>query len=89
MTSLIEENPAHLDTRNLEVIPLEEFAIMGSTDHRVNPAEWRLELTGKVKKPLRTIHDDTFRTFKISNCLRSQHGKNRFHQHGHHSGQKI
>lgn len=52
MTSLIEKNPAHLDTRNLEVIPLEEFATMGLTDHKVNPAEWQLEVTGKVKKPL-------------------------------------
>jgi sulfoxide reductase catalytic subunit YedY len=52
MGSLINENPANLDTRNLEVIPLKEFETMGVTDHKVNIAEWRLEVTGKVKKPL-------------------------------------
>ena len=52
MSSLVHLNPATLDTRNLDVIPLENFETMGMTDHRVNLDQWRLEVTGAVKKPL-------------------------------------
>jgi sulfoxide reductase catalytic subunit YedY len=52
MTGLINKNPATLDTRNLEVIPLKDFETMGLTDHQVDLNTWRLEVTGKVKKPL-------------------------------------
>lgn len=51
--SLIRRNPAELDTRNLEVTPLKDFGTMGLTDHGVNPDTWRLEVTGRVRKPLR------------------------------------
>lgn len=50
--SLINRNPADLDTRNLEPTPLKDFEIMGLSDHRVNPDTWRLEVTGRVKTPL-------------------------------------
>ena len=50
--SLIQRNPAELDTRNLEVTPLEDFGTMGLTDYRVALDTWRLEVTGHVKKPL-------------------------------------
>ena len=53
MKSLIREDPANLDTRNLEVIPLNDFETMGYTEHNVNLAQWRLEVTGKVKRPLK------------------------------------
>jgi len=56
MTSLVNRNPADLDTRNLEVIPLEKFETMGLTDHEVDLAAWRLEITGSVKKPLRLTY---------------------------------
>jgi DMSO/TMAO reductase YedYZ molybdopterin-dependent catalytic subunit len=52
MSSLIHLNPAALDARNLDVIALEDFETMGLTDHRVNLDQWRLEVTGAVKKPL-------------------------------------
>jgi len=51
--SLIRRNPAELDTRNLEVTRLKDFGTMGLTDHVVNPDTWRLEVTGRVKKPLK------------------------------------
>ncbi len=51
MKSLIGEDPADLDTRDLEVIPLKNFETMGDTDHEVNLEQWRLEISGKVKKP--------------------------------------
>ena len=53
MSSLVDRNPADLDARNLAIIPLEDFETMGLTDHRVNLDQWRLEVTGKVKKPLK------------------------------------
>jgi DMSO/TMAO reductase YedYZ molybdopterin-dependent catalytic subunit len=52
MSSLVEKNPADLDTRHLEVIPLERFETMGMTDHETDIAAWRLKITGKVQKPL-------------------------------------
>ena len=51
MKSLIGEDPADLDTRDLEIIALKDFETMGDTDHEVNPEQWRLEISGKVKKP--------------------------------------
>ena len=52
MTSLVDKNPAELDTRHLEVIPLTQFETMGLTDHAENIDTWRLKITGKVKKPM-------------------------------------
>ncbi len=51
MKSLIGEDPADLDTRDLEIIALKNFETMGDTDHEVNLEQWRLEIGGKVKKP--------------------------------------
>ena len=56
MFSLIGKNPATLDTRNLQVIPLEKFETMGLTDHEVDLDQWRLEIKGSVKKPLRMTY---------------------------------
>jgi DMSO/TMAO reductase YedYZ molybdopterin-dependent catalytic subunit len=50
--SLVDENPAHLDARNLEITPLSEFGTMGLTDHAVEVKSWRLEIKGHVKNPL-------------------------------------
>ncbi len=50
--SLIDENPAHLDARNLEITPLGEFGTMGLTNHGVEVNSWRLEIRGHVENPL-------------------------------------
>ncbi len=50
--SLIREDPSSLDTRNLEVTPLQEFGTMGPTDHEVDLDTWRLEISGAVREPL-------------------------------------
>ncbi len=50
--SLIDKNPAELDTRNLETTPLKEFRTMGLSNHAVNLQDWRLEVMGRVKRPL-------------------------------------
>lgn len=56
LSSLINRNPALLDTRNLEVIPVEDFGTMGTTDHRVDLEQWRLEVTGSVRHPLKLTY---------------------------------
>ena len=41
MSGLINQNPATLDTRNLEVTPLSDFETMGLADHEVNLDTWQ------------------------------------------------
>jgi len=50
--TLVDKNPANLDTTHLEITPLEEFGTMGLTDHRTDLEKWRLAVAGAVKKPL-------------------------------------
>ncbi|HSB73699.1 MAG TPA: molybdopterin-dependent oxidoreductase [Candidatus Methylomirabilis sp.] len=50
--SLIHENPAELDTKDLAITPLDQFGTMGPTDRTVNLDTWRLEVSGQVKRPL-------------------------------------
>ena len=56
MKSLIGEDPADLDTRDLEIIPLKNFETMGDTGQDVNLEQWRLEITGKVKRPFKLTY---------------------------------
>ena len=49
---LIHRNPRHLDTRNLKIMPLEEFETMGPTRYPVDLKVWRLKIDGAVTKPL-------------------------------------
>ena len=50
--TLIDRNPANLDTRNLQTTSLKDFGVMGLSDYEVDLNAWRLEVTGSVKKPL-------------------------------------
>ena len=56
--SLISLNPAHLDTRNLPVMPLEAFDTMGDKDAPYNPEKWRLEVAGAVQNPIQLSYDE-------------------------------
>lgn len=56
--SLIHENPAALDTTNLEITPLDKFGTMGPTDRVVDLAAWRLEVAGQVKRPLSLTYSE-------------------------------
>jgi DMSO/TMAO reductase YedYZ molybdopterin-dependent catalytic subunit len=56
--TLVGKDPATLDTRNLEVTPLQEFGTMGLTDYRVDPSTWRLSVTGAVAKPLSLSYEE-------------------------------
>jgi sulfoxide reductase catalytic subunit YedY len=58
MKSLLNKNPAHLDTRNLEIIPLKDFETMGVTDYEVNLVDWRLEISGHVKTSLSLRYEE-------------------------------
>jgi len=57
MSSLVDKNPADLDTRHLEVIPLERFETMGQTEHVTDLDTWRLKITGKVQNPLNLTYN--------------------------------
>jgi len=57
MTRLVDNNPAELDTRNLEVIPLAQFETMGLTDHITDLNTWRLTVSGEVKRPLKLTYE--------------------------------
>ena len=56
--SLIHENPADLDTTNLEITPLDRFETMGPTDRVVDLDTWRLEIAGLVKRPARLTYTE-------------------------------
>lgn len=49
---LKNEHPTALDTRNLEIMPVESFQTMGATDHTAALDQWRLEVTGRVTHPI-------------------------------------
>jgi len=56
--SLKDKNPEYLDTRNLEVMPLEAFETMGDKDVPINMKAWRLEVTGAVQTPLKFAYPE-------------------------------
>ena len=55
--NLIGKNPANLDTKNLDLTPLEAFQIMGQKDYHVNLKKWRLEIDGQVQRSLKLTYD--------------------------------
>ena len=57
LETLIDENPALLDARDLEIQPLEKFETMGLSDHAVDLKDWRLVCTGQVSKEIRLTYD--------------------------------
>lgn len=57
MDTLVGKDPADLDTRNLDLTPVEEFETMGLSDHHVNLDKWRLEIDGDVQRTLKLTYD--------------------------------
>lgn len=49
---LILKDPKSIDSSNIEVTPLKDFGTMGTTDHKVDMATWRLKIHGKVEHPV-------------------------------------
>ncbi len=59
------KNPAELDTRNLDITPLEDFKTMGITDQKTDLDTWRLKVEGHVEVPLRLTYSQIFTLPKI------------------------
>ena len=57
MDSLVGKNPASLDTRNLDLTPVQDFETMGLDDHDVDLKKWRLEIDGHVQRSLRLTYN--------------------------------
>jgi sulfoxide reductase catalytic subunit YedY len=53
LSTLRNRDPATLDTRNLEVLPLEGFETMGLSNHAVHMPSWRLIVDGHDDVPTR------------------------------------
>lgn len=53
MDTLVGKNPANLDTRNLDLTPLEAFETMGLDDHQVDLNQWQLEVSGLVERTVK------------------------------------
>jgi DMSO/TMAO reductase YedYZ molybdopterin-dependent catalytic subunit len=56
--SLTHKNPRNLDTRNLDTTPLKNFDTMGEVDYEVDINDWRLEVSGHVKTPLKLTYSE-------------------------------
>jgi len=56
-SQLKDMNPAEIDSRNLEIDPLEKFETMGPTDVAIDSKTYRLKVTGKVGNPLSLSYD--------------------------------
>jgi sulfoxide reductase catalytic subunit YedY len=58
MDILINKNPANLDTRNLDLTPVETFETMGLHNHHVNLNKWKLEIGGHVRRSLKLTYSE-------------------------------
>jgi len=54
--TLANKNPANLDTRNLDLTPLEKFETMGLDDYQVDLNKWQLEIEGLVQRPVKLTY---------------------------------
>jgi hypothetical protein len=57
LETLVNENPALLDVRHLDILPLEKFGTMGLSDHGTDLKVWRLSVSGAVKKSFSLTYD--------------------------------
>ena len=51
-------NPAEIDSRNLEIDPIDQFGTMGPTDVAIDLGAYRLKVTGEVNLPLSLSYDE-------------------------------
>jgi len=56
LSALRSDNPATLDARNLDVLPLKDFQTMGLSDHAVDLKSWRLFIEGNVTAATRLTY---------------------------------
>jgi sulfoxide reductase catalytic subunit YedY len=57
MNSLVGKHPANLDTRNLDLTPVQAFGTMGLSDYDLDLNKWRLEIVGQVQHSLKFTYD--------------------------------
>ena len=57
LETLVNENPALLDARDLEIQPLEKFGTMGLSDLVTDLSAWRLTVSGEIKKGFSLTYD--------------------------------
>ena len=57
LKTLVDENPALLDARHLEIQPLEKFGTMGLSDLVTDLSAWRLTVSGEIKKGFSLTYD--------------------------------
>ena len=55
---LRNDNPEYLDTRNLDIMPLEAFETMGDKDAPFSAETWRLEVAGAVADEFSLTYDE-------------------------------
>jgi sulfoxide reductase catalytic subunit YedY len=57
MNSLVGKNPATLDTRNLDLTPMQAFGTMGLSNYDVDLKKWQLEIVGQVQRSMKLTYD--------------------------------
>jgi len=62
-------NPIDIDTRNLEIDPLDQFGTMGPTDIAIDLKTYRLKLNGKVRQPLSLSYDQLLKYPSITEAV--------------------
>ena len=62
-------NPIDIDTRNLEIDPLNQFGTMGPTDVAIDLKTYRLRVTGKVRHPLSLSYDQLLKYPSITETV--------------------
>ena len=60
-SQIADMDPATIDTRDLEIDPLDQFGTMGPTDVSVDLSTWRLKVTGEVNQPLSLRYDEVLK----------------------------
>jgi sulfoxide reductase catalytic subunit YedY len=66
---LLNMNPAEIDSRNLEIDPLNQFGTMGPADVAVDLKIYRLKVKGKVGRPLSLSYDEILKYHFITETV--------------------
>lgn len=66
---LMNLNPVDIDSRNLEIDPLNKFETMGPTDVEVDPKNYRLRVTGEVERPLSLSYEQILKSPSLTETV--------------------
>jgi sulfoxide reductase catalytic subunit YedY len=66
---LKDKNPGEIDSRNLEIDPLDQFGTMGPTDVAIDLKAYRLKVKGKVGRPLSLRYDEILKYPSITEVV--------------------